>query len=107
MATTNTLPQMTDEQRAQALAKAGAARRQRAEMKVLLKTGSLTIAEVFAQADEDDIVAGTKVFPLLASMPRMGKIKAKRLMEELGISESRKIRGLGRRQREDLLATFS
>lgn len=107
MATTNTLPQMTDEQRAQALAKAGAARRQRAEMKVLLKTGSLTIAEVFAQADEDDIVAGTKVFPLLASMPRMGKIKAKRLMEELGISESRKIRGLGRRQREDLLSTFS
>jgi hypothetical protein len=107
MATTNTLPQMTDEQRAQALAKAGAARRQRAEMKVLLKTGSLTMAEVFAQADEDDIVAGTKVFPLLASMPRMGKIKAKRLMEELGISESRKIRGLGRRQREDLLATFS
>lgn len=107
MATTNTLPQMTDEQRAQALAKAGAARRQRAEMKVLLKTGSLTIAEVFAQADEDDIVAGTKVFPLLASMPRMGKIKAKRLMEELGISESRKIRGLGRRQREDLIATFS
>jgi len=107
MATTNTLPQMTDEQRAQALAKAGAARRQRAEMKVLLKTGSLTIAEVFAQADEDDIVAGTKVFPLLASMPRMGKIKAKRLMEELEISESRKIRGLGRRQREDLLATFS
>ncbi len=106
MADINNLPPMTADQRAAALAKAGDARRTRAEIKALLKTGSLTLAEVFERADQDDIVAGTKVFPLLASMPRMGKIKAKRLMEELGIAENRKIRGLGRRQREDLLATF-
>ena len=107
MAESNTLPPMSDEQRADALAKAGAARRQRAEMKALLKTGSLTLAEVFAQADHDDVVAGTKVYPLLASLPHMGKSKAQRLMEDLGIAENRKIRGLGRRQRDDLLATFS
>jgi hypothetical protein len=107
MAASNTLPPMSDDQRADALAKAGAARRQRAEIKALLKTGSLTLDEVFERAETDDIVAGTKVYPLLASMPRMGKIKAKRLMEELGIAENRKIRGLGRRQREDLLAAFS
>jgi len=98
---------MSDDQRADALAKAAAARRQRAEIKALLKTGSLTLDEVLERAETDDIVAGTKVYPLLASMPRMGKIKAKRLMEELGIAENRKIRGLGRRQREDLLAAFS
>jgi len=107
MVHTNPFPEMSAEQRSQALAKAVAARRQRAEIKALLKTGSLTIAEVLERAQEDDIVAGTKVFPLLASTPRMGKIKAKRLMEELGIAENRTIRGLGRRQREDLLATFS
>jgi hypothetical protein len=107
MAPTNTLPPMSDEQRAQALAKAAAARRERAEIKALLKTGSLTLAEVFERADTDDIIAGTKVYPLLASMPRMGKIKAKRLMEELGIAENRKIRGLGSRQRTDLLQTFA
>jgi len=107
MASINNLPPMSDEQRAEALAKAGAARRQRAEIKALLKTGSLTLAEVFERADTDDIVAGTKVYPLLASMPRMGKIKAKRLMEDLNIAENRKIRGLGSRQRADLLQTFA
>ncbi len=107
MADINNLPPMTADQRAAALAKAADARRTRAEIKALLKTGSLTLAEVFERADQDDIVAGTKVFPLLASMPHMGKIKAKRLMEELGIAENRKIRGLGSRQRENLLATFA
>lgn len=107
MADTHNLPPMSDEQRAQALEKAGAARRQRAEIKALLKTGSLTLAEVFERAETDDIVAGTKVYPLLASMPRMGKIKATRLMEDLGIPDNRKIRGLGSRQRENLLNSFA
>ena len=107
MASTNNLPPMSEEQRARALEKAGAARRQRAEIKALLKTGSLTLAEVFEQAETDDVVAGTKVYPLLASMPRTGKVKAKRLMEDVGIAENRKIRGLGSRQREDLLKTFA
>ena len=107
MADTHNLPPMSDEQRAQALEKAAAARRQRAEIKALLKTGSLTLPEVFEQAETDDIVAGTKVYPLLASMPRMGKIKATRLMEELGIPDNRKIRGLGSRQRENLLDSFA
>jgi len=107
MADTHNLPPMSDEQRALALEKASAARRQRAEIKALLKTGSLTLAEVLDRAETDDIVAGTKVYPLLASMPRMGKIKATRLMEELGIPDNRKIRGLGPRQRESLLDTFA
>lgn len=107
MNSSNNLPPMSDEQRARALEKAAAARRQRAEIKALLKTGSLTLAEVIEQAETDDIVGGTKVYPLLASMPRMGKIKAKRLMEDLRIAENRKIRGLGSRQREDLLKTFA
>ncbi len=98
---------MTDEQREAALAKAAAARRERAEIKALLKTGSLTLAEVFERADSDDIVAGTKVYPLLSSMPRMGKVKAKRLMEEHGIAENRKIRGLGVRQRQLLIDVFA
>ena len=107
MASNNKLPPMTAEQRADALAKAGAARRQRAEIKALLKTGSLTLGEVFERAETDDIVAGTKVYPLLASMPRMGKVKAMRLMDELQIAENRKIRGLGSRQRENLLNEFA
>ncbi len=100
-------PKLTDEQRRAALAKAAEARRTRAEIKELLKTGSLTLPEVFERAETDDIVAGTKVTAILVSMPGLGKIKAKRLMEENEISESRRIRGLGSRQRKALLDHFS
>jgi hypothetical protein len=100
-------PKLTDEQRAAALEKAAEARRVRAEVKELLKSGSLTLAEVFERAESDDIVAGTKISAVLVSMPGLGKVKAKRLMEEHGIADSRRIRGLGPRQREVLLDIFS
>lgn len=100
-------PQLTDEQRKAALAKAAEARRVRAEVKELLKTGSLTMSELLARADEEELLAGLKVESLVASMPGTGKIKAKRLMETLGISENRRIRGLGDRQKEALIAEFS
>ena len=98
---------MSEDQRNAALAKAAQARRERAEMKELLRTGSLTLGEVFERAETDDVVAGTKVSSILVAMPRMGKVKTKRLMEEYGIAENRKIRGLGSRQRRLLLERFS
>ena len=79
----------------------------RAEIKQLLKTGSLTLTDVFERAEGDDLVAGIKVYAVVVSMPHMGKIKAKRLLEELGIAENRRLRGLTERQRTDLLASFS
>jgi S13-like H2TH domain len=100
-------PKVTDEQRRAALEKAAEARTKRAEIKALLQTGSLTLADVLAEAEANDIVAGTKVYPLLVSMPGMGKVKAMRLMEECKIAENRKIRGLGTRQRDCLLEHFS
>lgn len=100
-------PDLTPEQRAAALARAGEARKVRAEVKELLKTGSMSMSELFEQADEDDLVAGIKVERLIAAMPGMGKIKASRMMESLGIAENRRLRGLGDRQREALLKEFS
>lgn len=97
------LPEMTEEQRTAALEKAAEARRTRAEIKELLSTGSLTLTEVFERAETDDIVAGTKVAAILVSLPGMGKVKTIRLMEELGIPDNRRIRGLGSRQKEALL----
>ena len=99
-------PKMTDEQRAAALARAAEARRVRAEIKQLLKTGSLTLEDVFARAEDDDLVAGIKVSALVVSMPHMGKIKTIRLLEDLRIAENRRLRGLTPRQRADLLASF-
>lgn len=100
-------PELTPEQRAAALVRAGEARKVRAEVKELLKTGSMSIGELFEQADNDDLIAGIKVERLIGAMPGMGKIKASRLMESLGIAENRRLRGLGDRQREALLAEFS
>jgi hypothetical protein len=99
-------PKMTDEQRAAALARAGEARRVRAEIKQLLKTGSLSLEDVFGRAEEDDLIGGIKVSSLVVSMPHMGKVKAKRLMEELRIADNRRLRGLTDRQRTDLLGSF-
>lgn len=100
-------PKLTDEQRKAALAKAAEARRVRAEVKELLKTGSMRISELFDRADEDELIAGLKVESLVASMPGTGKIKAKRLMESIGIAENRRVRGLGANQKEALIAEFS
>ena len=101
------LPEMTDEQRAAALKRAGEARRLRAEIKHLLKSGSLTFQDVLDRADEDDLVAGTKIKAIIVSMPHMGKVSTKRLLEEIGIADNRTIRGLGPNQRKALLEHFS
>ena len=75
--------------------------------KELLKMGSLRFSELLERAEDDDILAGMKVNTVLSSMPGTGKVKAKRMMESLGIADNRRIRGLGDRQREALLAEFS
>jgi hypothetical protein len=100
-------PKLSDEQRRAALAKAAEARQVRAEVKELLKTGSLRVSELFERAEAEDLLAGLKVESLIAAMPGTGKIKAKRIMESLGIAENRRIRGLGDRQKEALIAEFS
>ncbi len=100
-------PQLTDEQRAAALEKAAAARRARAEVKELLKTGALRFDELLERADDDDVLGGLKVESVLASMPGTGKIGAKRLMEHHGIAGNRRLRGLGDRQRAALLDEFA
>jgi hypothetical protein len=100
-------PQLTDEQRMKALEKAAEARRVRAEAKELLKTGSMTLSELFEKSETEELLEGLKVESLIAAMPGTGKIKAKRLMESIGIADNRRIRGLGSKQKEALLAEFS
>ena len=100
-------PKLTDEQRAAALEKAAKVRRIRSEMKMRLKMGSVTFPELLAQADGDEIIAKIKVLAVLESLPGVGKVKARRTMEEIGIAESRRIAGLGPQQRKALLEEFS
>src|SRR5262245_53363642 len=103
-------PSLTPEQRQLALQKAAAARRQRAEVKDKLKIGSLSLAELFDAADRKDeageMLAKLKVVSVLESLPGVGKVRARNLMTELEISESRRLRGLGTNQRAALLQKF-
>jgi hypothetical protein len=104
-------PQLTPEQRQLALEKAAAARRQRAEVKDKLKIGSLTLSELFDAADTKDgageMLAKLKVVSVLESLPGVGKVRARNIMSELEISESRRLRGLGTNQRRALLEKFA
>lgn len=101
------LPPLTDEQRREALAKAARARVARAEVKNRLKHSGASIAEVLKLAGSDEAIAKIKVLDLLQSMPGVGKITAKEIMERLGIAESRRLRGLGPHQQRDLVAEFA
>ena len=99
-------PQLSPEQRQAALDKAAAGRRQRAELKDKLKMGSLSLKELFDQSERDEVVGKMKVLVVLESLPGVGKVRARRIMEEVDISEARRVRGLGEQQRKALLRLF-
>ena len=100
------LPQLTPEQRAAALEKAAQARKVRAELKDKLKRGAIDLPEVLKQADENEIIGKMKVSALLEALPKVGKVKAQEIMTELEIAPTRRLRGLGDRQRKALLEKF-
>jgi hypothetical protein len=102
-----TPPQLTPEQREAALKKAAEARTARAELKERLKMGQLSLADVLAKADSDEIIGKLKVLALLESLPGLGKVKARRLLDELEISETRRVQGLGEQQRKRLLESLA
>ena len=79
------------------------ARAARAELKTRLKMGSFSLRDALAAADSDPVVGKLKVVALLESLPGLGKVKARRVMEEIGIADSRRVQGLGAQQRQALL----
>ena len=99
------LPQLTDEQRKAALEKAAAARHARAELREKIKKGEVSLEEVLNS--DDPIANRMKVTALIESLPGYGKAKAAKIMDEPGISSTRRVKGLGARQREQLIEALS
>ncbi|QVQ53198.1 30S ribosomal protein S13 [Spiractinospora alimapuensis] len=97
-----TLPSLTPEQRDAALEKAAMARKARAEVKAQLKRGEISLSDVLSKGQEDDVIGKMKVSALLESLPGIGKVRAKEIMQDLHIAESRRVRGLGANQRAAL-----
>lgn len=100
------LPQLTEEQRRDALAKAAEARRRRAQTKSQLKSGSLGLSECLEKSEGDEILGKMKVSAMLEALPGVGKVRAQKVMEELNISPSRRLRGLGDKQKQALRDRF-
>lgn len=98
------LPALTPAQRAEALQKAAAVRKERGELMAALKAGDLPLAALLER--EDAVVGKIRVRRVLESLPGIGSVRAGQLLAGVGISESRRVRGLGANQRERLLALF-
>ena len=100
------LPELTPEQRSAALEKAAAARRERAEVKNKLKYAQGSLGDVIREAQENEVIGKMKVRALLEALPGVGKVRAQKVMDEIGISENRAIRGLGANQISALVERF-
>lgn len=81
--------------------KAIMARRQRAMLKNELKSGKVSLLQVLET--DDPIVIRMKIWDLLMSLPAFGETKARNLMDKCGISDARRIGGLGGQQKKQLL----
>lgn len=99
------LPVLTLREKKEALNKAQRMRSERKGIREQLKSGKMSLSEVLSR-ENDEVMGKMRVAYLLASLPRVGKTTAKKVMEEIGIDESRRVQGLGKRQKEALLARF-
>lgn len=96
------LPELSAEQKRAALKKAQEMRSKRAQIRESLKQGTLTLEKILNSPD-DNVVSRMRVAYLLESLPRIGRVRSRKIMEEIGIHESRRVQGLGARQKEALL----
>ena len=100
-----TLPELTNEQRRAASERGVKARQARAEMCGKVKRGEVTLVDVLNS--EDPVIGKMRTYDLLRAIPGFGVTKAQKMMDEFGIARSRRIQGLGHRQRDALLAWYT
>jgi len=98
-----TVPPLDDDARRRALLGATEARRIRAAWKTRLACGDADLAALLAAADLDPVVGKMKVVEALGALPGVGPRGVLRILESCGIAQSRRLRGLGPRQRAALL----
>lgn len=98
-------PQLSEEQRREALAKAAEARKKRAMVKESLRSGQTNLRELLAKT-ADGVVGKMKVSSVLEALPGVGKVRARKIMERIEISGTRRMRGLGTKQKDALLREF-
>jgi S13-like H2TH domain len=89
------------DQRMDALRRANEIRVRRAQLKKDLKSGSAQIETILN--DPPEYVETAKVFDMLMAVPKFGRVKAARFLNQCRISQSKTVGGLSERQRAELV----
>src|SRR5256886_473968 len=94
-------PARSLDQRMEALKRANDIRVRRAKLKKDLKDGTVQIEGVLMSPPE--YVETAKVFDMLMAVPKFGRVKAARFLNQCRISQSKTVGGLSERQRAELV----
>jgi hypothetical protein len=92
------------DQRMEALKRANDIRVKRARLKKDLKEGRVSIDQILREPPE--FVSTAKVFDMLMAVPKFGRVKAARFLNQCRISQSKTVGGLSDRQRTELIGLF-
>src|SRR5205823_12839891 len=95
-------PERSLVQRMEALQRANEIRTSRAQLKRDLKSGRASIHGLLL--DPPEWVETAKVFDMLLAVPKYGRVKANKILQQCRISPSKTIGGLSERQRTELVA---
>ena len=98
-------PERSLDQRMEALRRANEIRVRRAQLKKDLKLGSVQIEHILN--DPPEYVATAKVFDMLLAVPKLGRVKATRFLNQCRISQAKTVGGLSERQRAELIGLFN
>jgi len=97
-------PRLSGRSRRKAGINAVKARQERAKIKEMIKNGEIFFFDLFN--DERQSVKRMKMIDLLTAVPGIGKTRAELIIGRAGMSPSRRIGGVGRRQLEQLRQEF-
>lgn len=101
------VPHISKEKRDESLKKARLYRIQRAQIKQSVKKGIVSLGDVFnGSVNYKDIVGNMKLIDIVKSLPGIGDIKAKKILNSLSISERKTIKGLGEKQKANFKKYF-
>jgi S13-like protein len=98
-------PERSLDQRMEALKRANDIRVRRAQLKKDLKHGAVQIKDILREPPE--YVSTAKVFDILMAVPKFGRVKAARFLNQCRISQAKTVGGLSDRQRTELIGLFS
>ena len=95
------VPARSHDQRMRALEAANEIRTRRAQLKRDLKAGRVQIEGLLL--DPPEYLETAKVFDMMLAVPKYGRVKVNRILNQCRVSPSKTIGGLSARQRNELV----